>query len=187
MNLWFRMLGVLIASIVGRRLGIFGQSTLSFRVWPHDLDINVHMNNARYLALMDLGRLDLIVRCGLWRGVLKSHWQPVIGGSLVRYRRPLRPFQAFLLRSRLLTWDDRWLYIEHRIEADGVLACHTVVRGAFVGKMGIVPPDEVVALSGGVPIPPPVPGWVAAWREAETQLEQAPSVTATGETLECAL
>ena len=32
------------------------------RVWPNDLDTNAHMNNGRYLTLMDLGRFDLMTQ-----------------------------------------------------------------------------------------------------------------------------
>ena len=62
---------------------------------PDDLDVNVHMNNGRYLALMDLGRFDLMVRARLYRP--KEHRQrwPVLGSTMVRYRRSLQPFQRF--------------------------------------------------------------------------------------------
>ena len=42
------------------------------RVWPNDLDTNAHMNNGRYLTLMDLGRFDLMTQCGLVGTVLKK-------------------------------------------------------------------------------------------------------------------
>lgn len=185
MNLWLRLLRVLIAAIFRPALGITGESALRFRVMPHDLDINVHMNNARYIALMDLGRLDLIVRCGIWRPVLRQRWQAVIGASLVRYRRPLRPFQAFTLKTRLLTWDEKWLYIEHRIEADGVLACQTIVRGAFLHSGGVVPPDRVAQAVGFTGIRPVIPAWVATWRDLDGAFDQQPPLVAATEELGC--
>lgn len=172
MNLWLRLIRVLISSLLRPRLGYLDESVLRFRVMPHDLDINIHMNNARYLALMDLGRFDLIIRCGLWRGVWRHRWQPVIGGAVTRYRRPLKPFQAFALKSRLLAWDDKWLYIEHRIEVAGALACHTLVRGAFVGAGGVVPPAEVAAMSGHHGASPALPAWTGPWRDMDGALDQ---------------
>lgn len=185
MNLWLRMLRVLIASLLRSRLAITGESVLRFRVMPHDLDINIHMNNARYLALMDLGRLDMIVRGGLWRGVLHRRWQPVIGGSLVRYRRPLKPFQAFELKSRLLAWDNKWLYIEHRIEAKGVLACHTVVRAGFVGGRGMVPSGEVMSSAGHAGPAPELPAWAGAWRDLDGLFDQQPPLMLAGKEVTC--
>lgn len=167
MNLWFRLLKVLVAALFRARLAMTDRSVLHFRVWPNDLDINVHMNNARYLALMDLGRFDLIARCGLWRPMVAKRWQAVIGGALVRYRRPLAPFRRFTLTSRMLCWDDRWIYIEHRIEAAGVPSCLAVVRAAFLDGGSIVPPPRVAAELGFRGPVPPVPAWAGQWRDVD--------------------
>lgn len=186
MNLWLRLLRVLVTGLLRPRLDLTGISVLRFRVMPHDLDINVHMNNARYLALMDLGRFDLISRCGMWRPMLAKRWQAVIGGALVRYRRPLKPFQAFTLSSRLLCWDERWLYIEHRIEAAGQPACLTVVRGAFLEQGAIVPPAQVAAELGFAGPAPAMPAWVAQWRAAEDEVfDPSPSLVTAKETIPC--
>lgn len=185
MNLWLRLLWVLLSSFFRPRLGFTDQSTLAFRVMPHDLDINIHMTNARYLALMDLGRMDLIIRSGMWRQVFRERWQAVIGASLVRYRRPLKPFQAFTLTTRLLAWDEKWLYIEHRIEADGILACQTIVRGAFVRSGGVVPPADVAAAVGFAGQPPVLPDWVGAWRQLDGAFEQQPPLQVAREEITC--
>lgn len=185
MNLWFRLIRVLLASLFRARLDYLETSRIGFRVMPHDLDINVHMNNARYLALMDLGRFDLIVRTGLWRPMLKNKWQAVIGGALVRYRRPLKPFQPFTLSTRLLFWDERWLYIEHRIEAAGVPACLTLVRGAFLRNGAIVPPAEVAALAGFTGNAPEIQSWSEEWRRLDGAFDQQPALTLAKEEKTC--
>jgi acyl-CoA thioesterase FadM len=132
MNLWFRMIRVLILALLRPRLGLLDVSRIAFRVWPFDLDVNVHMNNARYVALMDLGRLDIIVRSGLGGVVLRRRLQPVIASAMVRYRRSLLPFERFTLVTRVIGWDDKWLYIEHRLERAGELVCLAVVKGLFL-------------------------------------------------------
>ena len=56
MNLYFRLLIRLwMTWIKPRPLGLLDTSELPGRVWPMDLDTNLHMNNGRYLSLMDLG------------------------------------------------------------------------------------------------------------------------------------
>lgn len=188
MNLWFRMLAVLIGSFFRPRLRLTDLSALGFRVMPHDLDINVHMNNARYMALMDLGRFDLVIRTGLWRRVLKDGWQAVIGGAVVRYRRPLRPFQRLVLSTRVLCWDEKWIYIEHRIDSGGIPACLTVVRGAFLKRGQIIPPSEVAAQLNFIEPAPVVPLWTAQWRALDNALDnQQPLSAVTGEENACVL
>ena len=120
MNLWFRLVATIVSACFGPRIQApFGLSLLHFRVWPHDLDSSLHMNNGRYFGIMDLGRLDLIFRSGLWRAVLRHRWIPVLDAAIVRFRRELRPFQAFRLETRVLAWTGATLLIEQRIKSHG--------------------------------------------------------------------
>ncbi len=179
MNLWLRLLWVALASFFRPRLGYLDESVLSFRVMPHDLDINLHMNNARYLALMDLGRTDMVLRTPLWRLVLGQRLQPVIASANVRFRRPLKPFQRFCLRSRLLAWDGRWLYIQHLIEADGAVACQAVVRGALLRRGSVVPPAQLAEAVGYAGPAPAVPAWVDQLRDLDAGLDRQQQDNAT--------
>ncbi len=176
MSIWLRTLAMMLAALFRQKLDVFDVSQLRFRVMPDDLDFNIHMNNARYLAIMDIGRTDLILRTGMWRVLLKNHWQPVLASSLVRFRRPLKPFQRFDLTSRLLCWDDKWLYIEHRIETGGTLASASVVRAAFVGVDGVIPAAQLALALGHSGASPALPAWVAAWRETERALDTNPQL-----------
>jgi hypothetical protein len=59
-----RTLMVFLRALRAPRIGLLEESAVGFRVLPGDLDVNVHLNNGRYLALMDLGRFDLLIRAG---------------------------------------------------------------------------------------------------------------------------
>ncbi|MGO4525021.1 thioesterase family protein [Microvirga sp. 2MCAF35] len=116
MNLWLRVLHLIIASLFRPRLDpVRDVSRLTYRVWPHDLDTSLHMNNGRYWTLMDLGRSDIMIRSGLWRPILRHGWVPVVGAGQIRFRRELRPFRPFTLETRILTWSDSHVVMEHRL------------------------------------------------------------------------
>jgi acyl-CoA thioesterase FadM len=171
MNLILRLLRVLAAAVLGRRRDLMDESVVAFRVWPNDLDINLHMNNGRYLTVMDLGRMDMAVRAGLLRAMLRERWMPVLGGATVRFRRPLAPFRRYLLRTRILCWDEKWVYFEHRFETrGGHLACHAIVKGLFLARGASVPPAEILRALGRSRVSPPMPPAVAAWMESEREL-----------------
>lgn len=175
-----RMMGAVVAAPFRPRLGLYDASALGFRVMPPDLDYNIHMNNARYLSLMDVGRVDLIVRTRMWRAMWQNRWQAVIAGSIVRYRRPLKPFQRMELTSRLIGWDDKWFYIDHRIAAGAVLACQAVMRGAFLDARGMLAPVVLAQAMGVSTVAPALPGWIGAWHDADREFGQQPeSVFAT--------
>lgn len=120
LNLWLRLLWLVVTARWRGPLSLpTDSSVLNFRVWPLDLDPTIHMNNGRYLTLMDLGRLDVMVRSGLWRAVLKNKWTPIASAVAIRYRRELRPFQAFRLETRLACWDETLVVMEQTFVIDG--------------------------------------------------------------------
>ncbi len=165
MNLWFRMLRIFLMSRFSPRAGIFDESRVSFRVWPLDCDINGHMNNGRYLTLMDLGRTYFMAQLGMLWKLPKKGWFPVVGAVEIRYLRSLDPLQKFDLVSRVLTWDDKWIYVEQRFEVKNQIIAVARLRALFLSKNGRVPTAEVVKLAVDfVPTPPddPVTGlWIA--------------------------
>ena len=54
------------------RIGMLATETLNMRVWPQDIDFNFHLNNARYLNVMDYGRVRLLARAGLLMPLIKA-------------------------------------------------------------------------------------------------------------------
>ncbi|WP_243302181.1 thioesterase family protein [Geothrix oryzisoli] len=147
MVLFFRTLWKFLTLGFRPALDPMGTSILRFRVWPNDLDVNIHMNNGRFLSIMDLGRFDLSFRTKLGRAMLRNRWQPLVGGITMRYRRSLAPFEPYELHTRLLGWDEKWVFLEQRfLKRGGDLAAVGVVKALFRGKAGNVPMAEVLRL-----------------------------------------
>jgi acyl-CoA thioesterase FadM len=155
MNLYFRLLFVLLAEFFRPKAPLTSELSLRFRAWPHDLDFNLHMNNGRYLTLMDLGRLQLMVRAGLVPTILKRRWMPVVGTVDMRFRRSLRPFQGFTLRTRLVSWDEKWVYLEQRFFVGEKLMAEGKVKALFLSGKRFVPTREILSFAGESPEPPP--------------------------------
>ncbi len=151
-----RLIKLLATSFRRPPLGPFDESVLRMRVWPTDLDLNLHMNNGRYLSLMDLGRFDLVARLGIAREAWRRRWRPLVGAAAIRFRRSLSPFQAFELRSRLLGWSDKYFFIEQRFVHGGHDAAIGRVKGLFRAADGNVPTATVLDAAGkpGVASPP---------------------------------
>lgn len=171
MNLYLRLLKTILSSFFKPRLGILEESVLRFRVWPSDLDSNFHMNNGRYFTVMDLGRMDITLRMGLWGLITKYKWMPVIGSAKMIFRRSLRPFEKFELRTQIVSWDEKWVFIEQKyINRDGKLAAVGMVKGAFVGRDGTVPTKEIFGALKVNHQAPEIPKSIELWLEAEQHL-----------------
>ncbi len=164
----FRLLRVAVSARRAPRQHPLAVSQIALRVGLGDLDINRHMNNARYLKLMDLGRTDLFIRTGIGRLVFQARWMPVVAAVTVRYRRSLLPFQRFTLRTRILGWDAKSLFFEHVIVRDGRVVTIALARCVVRRSGGWVPPAELIERVTGSPVQsPPMPDWALAWAQAE--------------------
>ena len=173
MNLIIRLIHVVIASLYRSRLNIMDVSVVNFRVWLNDLDFNGHMNNGRYMTLMDLGRLDLIFRAGMSKQILTGKWMPIVASSKIRFRRSLRPFQKYQLHSRLLCWDEKWFVVEQRFMVKDRSVAIAYVKGLFKDKKGQnIAPCEVLLSVGHVEVSPPFPESVLLWWQAESLMEK---------------
>jgi acyl-CoA thioesterase FadM len=163
-----RLMKAILLARFRKTIDPFDQARIAMRIWPNDLDLNMHANSGRYLSFMDIGRMELLARMRLLRRVLKLGWRPLVGGAMITYRKSLLPFERFVVKSRILCWDQKWFYFEHIIvNSSGDLAAIANVRGLLRGPNGNVPPQALVDLfREGLPSPP-IPEFVARWREAE--------------------
>lgn len=148
MNLLFRMIYVLVLSRFRERLSL-GQmirSRLAMRVLPNDLDINLHMNNGRYLTLCDLSRIDLFARTGLLATMLKRKWRPLIAEHTMVYKKQLGLFRKFDMLLEVTHWDEKYFYMTHAfVTREGVAATGSSKGCLYAPGVGVVSPAEVIA------------------------------------------
>ena len=152
------------------RLSLMDESVLKLRVWPTDIDVYGHMNNGRYLTVMDLGRTDLALRTGLFRLWMERRWKPLLGSATIRYRRSLTPLRRYQLHTRLLCWDDKWFFFEQRFRRHGELHAVAMAKGLVRGSQGNVPPQELFSTLGGPAESPPLTETVHSWLALERAL-----------------
>ena len=176
MNLFYRLIRVLFGVLrSARRLGVADASVLAFRVWPNDLDLNRHMNNGRYLTIMDLGRIDLIGRMGLIATVRDQRWFPVLGGAMIRYHRPLGFLDRYTLTTRIIGWDEKWFYLSQAFVCDGKLVASAYTRGLVRSPDGSVPTGEVLAAAGVSQPSPALAEPIRRWLDADAALASLPT------------
>jgi acyl-CoA thioesterase FadM len=187
MNLWLRLLWLIATASRRPKLSILqGISAIPFRVWPHDLDPSLHMNNARYLALMDLGRLDIILRTGLWRAVMKNRWTPVVNAAVIRFRRELRPFERFRLETRVLAWAEAAVIMEQTFvfdggEREGQVAARALFKGALYDRAqrAYVPVSKLMEVIGASAESPPLTPEIEAFLATDEEIKRSSAAPVT--------
>ncbi|KAE9017552.1 hypothetical protein PR003_g13631 [Phytophthora rubi] len=173
-DLWYflRMgLDALTPAARGPRHHLFAVSKVQGRVWLMDIDRNGHCNNARFLRECGFGRRDLWQHNGVWKVVTAAGGNLVVGSQTVRYRRELSFGQAYTLQSRLLCWDKRAFYVEHRFVTRSskgeFVNVIVLVKNSVLGPLS---PAQIVAklpaLQSDEEANPALPADVAAWIES---------------------
>ncbi|MCC5780876.1 thioesterase family protein [Nitratireductor sp. B36] len=159
MYVWMRLLRV---AATRKSRGVYrlgDESKLSFRCLPTDIDMNIHLNNARYMMLADMGRIDIFLRSGLIGAARQRGWAPLLGGLQTAYVREVRLWQRFDVISTIETWDGTQIIGQHRfVLGDGRVAAMILTTGGvydYKGR-GFVPVEEVMGALGvdAAPRPP---------------------------------
>lgn len=145
--------------------GLFDEVTQEFRVGLTDIDLNLHLNNAKYLRYMDLARLEHGLVTGLLGGYLRSRTNAVIANTEISYIRELRTWQPFTVSARIAGWDDKYLYFEQRFHADGRLCTHAFIRLAHLHRRKAIPVAAAFERCGIDAVSPPLPEPVLRWKE----------------------
>lgn len=168
MNLWLRLIWALLRAWRLAPIEPGAVIERHMRVWPGDLDINGHMNNGRYLTIIDLMLVEYFVRSGFARVMLKAGWRPMSGGALISYRKGLQPGQRYRLRFALVAANEAWNFMRFEfLREDGALCAAGYMKGAAVGKQGLVPNVESYGRLGRSFETKPLPLAVQSWLSAE--------------------
>ena len=167
---YLRLIWVVAAANFREPLKVGEPSELKLTAWPWDCDIYPEVNNGRQLTLFDLGRFDQGMRGGLFKLIRKNKWGLVVGGSSMQYRKRIRPFQRFTLRTEAVGRDDKWFYFLQTTRVGETACSQGLIRAAVVsGPRGTIPCQDVMDQLGAPDWNPPLPNWVQAWSDAEKQ------------------
>ena len=178
MNLYLRLLWTVLRVKFMQPISMDEALVRTFKVLPNDLDINGHMNNGRYLTLLDLMIVEFFARTGFLKVLLKHGWRPMSGGAVITYRKGLKPFQTYQIRYSYAASNDIWNFMRFEfVTMEGDVCAAGYMKGAAVSKRGLVPnrvsyqkmemqPDER-------PLPEAVKHWLASENAVVDEFKQA--------------
>ena len=143
-----RLVIAMVSAWVSPKVDVLEGVSLSMRVWISECDLNLHMNNASYFAVADLGRYALAIGSGLAAHARAHGMYLANGGVSLRFRRELKPLAAYTHVTRLHSIDHKWMYLEHRFEdPENPDRIHAIGYSRMVAKQGrtTVPPATLLA------------------------------------------
>lgn len=169
MNLWIRMIIVIVRSFWKGRSQPTTELILNFRVWLTEADFRL-FNNARYFSMMELGRLDMMLQTGVFKWAMRNKFLPLVASQTIRYKQPIKRFQKFQLKSRLRCWDEKYFYVEQTFFREGKLMAAGIAKACVLGKSGVVAPARFFTENGYSLPSPPTPEMISKWQESEKSM-----------------
>ena len=142
MNLYWRLLWVVLRAL--RRETITPENlttVISTRIMPNDLDVNMHVNNGRYLTLCDLTRVDFFVRSGLAKLMLKNKWSPIISEHTMTYLRPIKVFSKVDIHMNISHFDEKYFYCTHQFYLADKLMAQGTSKALVISQGGSLTPQ----------------------------------------------
>ncbi|KAL1969324.1 hypothetical protein VTN77DRAFT_9516 [Rasamsonia byssochlamydoides] len=161
---------------------IFGAATIVTRTSLLETDYNIHKSNSTYFADLDVSRTALMSRLyspGMGivsreldqelsesdgsKPLKKKKKLPIyiaLGSVYCTFKRELKPYEKFEIRSQIVAWDEKWLYIlsyflkpeKKRSEGSGPTLAAVAVSKYVIKKGRLtVRPERVFRASGFLP------------------------------------
>jgi YbgC/YbaW family acyl-CoA thioester hydrolase len=107
MNMILRFIYLLLVVGQRKKVNMLDKVQTPFRVSFTDLDLLMHMNNGKYFSLMDLARLDMMIRCGAAKVLKDNKIYPVVAAETMVFKKSLKLFNTFYIETQVLGWDEK--------------------------------------------------------------------------------
>ncbi|KAL6922907.1 hypothetical protein FSHL1_000179 [Fusarium sambucinum] len=104
-----------------------------------ECDYNLHKSNSTYFTDMDMsrGNFSLILFSKAFNPFPgPTHFTMILGGTTCTWRKEIKPYAKYELWTRVLTWDEKWLYV----------VTHFVKPGVFYPDEYVMQPTKKVTV-----------------------------------------
>lgn len=114
------------------------------------------MNNAAYAVHFEMARWEMAAANGLARHVINEKIAFIVASSAVRFRRELRPLQAFEVHTEVVAASDSDMHLLQIARSRGKVCAGSFVRAVLRrGRERLSPRELLGALNvGDVALPP---------------------------------
>ncbi|XP_059609540.1 protein THEM6 [Phlebotomus argentipes] len=137
------LLAMCLARFFKKRCHIMDMTSVTGLCLTTDIDtLLFHMNNARYFRELDFAKADFYERTGLYRAIMKKGGSIFQGAATIRYRRFIKTFTRFKITTRIIYWDEKSIFMEHKFisPSDGFVRCVVLSRQRVVN----LPVDDLM-------------------------------------------
>ncbi|KAK9457981.1 hypothetical protein V1511DRAFT_508076 [Dipodascopsis uninucleata] len=134
---------------------VFRSRTYTTRSPLSECDLNGHKSNSTYFSDLDIARTEVVSDVfKKWINDSRSKTGKfpyvALGAVSTIFRREIKPLVQFQIKSKVVGWDDKWLFVVSKFYTDGGKKFCAVSVAKYVCKFGrkTVPPKECLEACG---------------------------------------
>ncbi|KAM0271422.1 hypothetical protein ACHAQH_009076 [Verticillium albo-atrum] len=106
-----------------------------------ECDYNLHKSNSTYFTDLDMSRGNFVLvffgkRFSPVPG--PNHFTLILGGATCTWRKEIKPYQSYEIWTRIVSWDEKWIYV----------VSHFVKAGVFEPEEYVMQPGRKGAKPG---------------------------------------
>ena len=116
-----------------------------------NLDINIHMNQAEYIANAEAARWAFAGEVGFGSNIFsKTPWVFVLGGQSVKYKKEMKWGQRYKILTTIDAVDDKWFYLSHLFvdQSEKIVFAHVLAKQIILCRKQPVPPSQLLKQVG---------------------------------------
>ena len=102
------------------------------------------MNHAAIMTVLETGRIDLMVRSNFFKVAIKNKWFFPSQAISIQFYRPLKMFQKADIHTRISYVDEKWIYVEQKIERKGKIVAACIVKNTIKKGRETIPTSEIM-------------------------------------------
>ena len=107
-----------------------------------------YMNNSSFWTIAEMGIMDIYFRSDLAKICRKNKWAPLMTSQKMVFRKPLKRFSKFQVRTKIIYWDDKFVYFNITFSKDNQLIANCLIGTVVISKEGIVAPKQATSSLG---------------------------------------
>lgn len=165
----FRILWTFWRAFFRTKITALDESLMPLRVCFAEIDVR-RLNHSFFTFYGEVARLDFMIRCQLMGWMWKEKAYTVIASESIRYLKPVSIFEKLNVRTKLICWDEKWMYAQHIFESREGIVAVMILKGLFTSPKGIVPTADVLRAIHLPSESPAFPDMVRQWQESETSM-----------------
>ncbi len=147
------ILPIYFPSFIDKNSSPFQTKTIHTYNSPFECDIYLHKSNSTYFEELDISRTKLMTlifqKFFIQYKTESGTWAYVpVANVFTSFKKEIKPYQRYDVKSRILGWDSKWIFILSKFESGAGLHAVSITKYVLKDKRKTIAPVKALEFCG---------------------------------------